>query len=163
MKAIEDWCKSQDDVASHYSSRAPWCVMCVMCCEQRSEARDRAEREEQTWAEAGLAMVGSCQCLPAVSVGNVPAWGPSSWLWHQAISVNNEACTGTVWLLCDLQWWWQLVIRGPGLKRGVTLDLVCLRTRDVFNIGSWLLRDSPLSWVCPESEAVRLANVENCR
>ena len=44
MKAIEDWCKSQDDVASWFSCDAPWCAMCVMCCEQRERGR-RQSRE----------------------------------------------------------------------------------------------------------------------
>ena len=138
-------------------------VMCDVCHvlwgvrSEQSEAGDRAERGADLSRVAAMAQGRAhsgngwqCQCLPAVSVGNVPAWGPSSWHWqcsvarHQAISVTNARDSDTrhcvEWSPLVAAWCHQRA----GYKRGITLDLVCLRTRVVFNIGSWLLRDSPL-------------------
>ena len=161
MKAIEDLCKSQDDVASYHSyplwqPRDVWCVSCVVSSEQ-SEAGDRAERGADLSRVAAMAQGRAhsgngwqCQCLPAVSVGNVPAWGPSSWHWqcsvarHQAISVTMPARDSEHSPLCRVISTGAPCHQRAGYKRGITLDLVCLRTRVVFNIGSWLLRDSPL-------------------
>lgn len=178
MNAIEDCkidAKSQDDVASHQRSwchTAPWCVMCVMCCEERG-ARPETEQRGADLSRVAARAQGrvsplsgngcQCQCLPAVSVGNVPlttAWGPSSltlggsvdsnqWQSLSRISaasrglVTNSHCAPVIISNVVTM---SLCHQSCGCKGGIRLAKSCLfeNTRFVFNIGSWPLRDSRL-------------------
>ena len=164
MKAIEDVCKSQDDVASYHAyplwqPREVWCVMCVMCCEQWAERGRRQSRERSRpepsggygtgqsplWQWLAMPVFASSQCWqcprlrPIILTLTVQCGQASGNQCHSCPhrTVNTRHCVEWSPLGAPCH-------QRAGHKRGITLDLVCLRTRVVFNIGSWLLRDSPL-------------------
>lgn len=136
-------------------------VMCDVCHVLWAVSRARPEteqREEQTWAEwrlwhraePTLAMVGNASvCQQSVLAMSPPeAHHPDtdSAVWpgiRQSVSLM-PAPDSEHSPLCRVISTGAPCHQRAGYKRGITLDLVCLRTRVVFNIGSWLLRDSPL-------------------